>query len=501
MKPSVLVVGAGPVGLTMAEELARYGVGTRIVDRDPHRSGTSKALVWWPRSLELIDRMGRGPAFVDFGLKVDASNIHSHGKRIGQVGFSSVASPHPYALMIPQRETERLLEEHRRKLGVEMERRVELTDFVAAKEKVSSSLLHPDGNRETLETDWLIGCDDAHSLVRHRLGKEFVGDLLSSDWILADAHLSGVGSPLSELDLFWHSDGTLVLFPIGPGRYRIVADLDTGPNPDVPSEPTLDEVQAVLDRRGPGGIPASDPVWLSRFRINERKVEDYRSDRVFLAGDPAHVRSPAGGQGMNTGIQDACNLAWKLSLVCLGTCGQEPLLGSDSEERSPVGARVLAQTGRMTSLALLKSSVLQTIRDHAAQLLLGLPFVLDKMVDTIAEVSVGYPRGSLTRPRSGHHHSPNAGRRAPVRSGDSPFGAGDKPRFALCAEVDDAAGRLIARYPNLLEPTPRKPFLPDVIALVRPDGYIGAVADRAAWGELDAYLCRRISGSPNARVS
>ncbi len=488
MNPSVLVVGGGPVGLTMAAELARYGVAVRIVDKAAHRSETSKALVLWPRTLELLDRMGCGSTFVAAGQKVVAANIHSGGKRIGHVGFESVASPHPYALMIPQSETERLLGEYLHRLGVDVERRVEVAEFRTSEEKVTSSLLHPDGTTETLETDWLIGCDGAHSLVRHQLGMEFVGDTLLSDWILADVYLSGADLSSAELDLFWHSDGVLALFPISPGRYRIVADVAVAKGDGDRSKPTLEEVQAILDERGPGQIRASDPVWLSRFRINERKVENYRSGRVFLAGDSAHVHSPAGGQGMNTGMQDAYNLAWKLSMVCLGTCPSEALLTSYSEERSPIGAQVLAQTGRATSLTLLKNPILQSLRNHIAQGILGFSFVQRKMVDTVTEVSIAYPPGPLVRERSGRHNGPNPGERAPIRNGDSPFGVGDRPRFALCAEVDDASSRLIGLYPDLLEPTPRKPYHPEAIALVRPDGYLGVVAERTAWNDLEQYL-------------
>ncbi len=490
MKPSVLVVGGGPVGLTMAAELARYGVAVRIVDKAAHRSETSKALVVWPRTLELLDRMGCGSTFVSAGHKVIAANIHSGGKRIGHVGFESVASPHPYALMIPQSETERLLGEQLHRLGVDVERRVEVAELRTSEEKVTSSLLHPDGTTETLETDWLIGCDGAHSLVRHQLGMQFVGDTLLSDWILADVHLGGAALSSAELDLFWHSDGMLALFPISPGRYRIVADMAVAKGDGDRSEPTLEEVQAILDERGPARIRASDPVWLSRFRINERKVEDYRSGRVFLAGDAAHIHSPAGGQGMNTGMQDAYNLAWKLSMVCLGTCPSEALLTSYSDERSPIGAQILAQTGRATSLTLLKNPILQSLRNHIAQGILGFSFVQRRMVDSLTEVSIAYPPGPLVRKRSDHHNGPNPGERAPIRSGDSPFGGGDRPRFALCAEVDNASSRLIGLYPELLEPTPRKPYHPEAIALVRPDGYLGVVAERTAWNDLEQYLDR-----------
>ena len=174
----------------------------------------------------------------------------------------------------------------------------------------------PAGRDETVRATYLVGCDGAHSTVRHGLGASFTGDTLPSDWALADIQIDG-DIPLDEMTICWTQEGILVFFPIAGRRFRVIADV--GPVPaDVEAAPTLDEIQTILDARGPAGLRARDAVWVSRFRINERKVKDYRRGRVFLAGDAAHVHSPAGGQGMNTGMQDAFNLAWKLAMVCQG---------------------------------------------------------------------------------------------------------------------------------------------------------------------------------------
>ena len=188
-----------------------------------------------------------------------------------------------------------------------------------------------------MEVAWLIGCDGAHSTVRHGLNLTFEGDTLMSDWILGDVHLTGWTKDPHEVNTYWHADGVLVVFPISPERFRVIADFGVAQGNERRADPTLAEVQAVLDRRGPGGIRISDPIWLAAFRINERKVTNYRAGRVFLAGDAAHVHSPAGGQGMNTGMQDACNLAWKLAMVIRGVANAEPLLESYNLERSAVG--------------------------------------------------------------------------------------------------------------------------------------------------------------------
>jgi 2-polyprenyl-6-methoxyphenol hydroxylase-like FAD-dependent oxidoreductase len=483
MDKQVLVVGAGPVGLTMAAELARYGVSVRIVDKAAHRTDKSKALVLWSRTLELLDRAGCGDTFVAAGHKVDAANIIVGERTIGHVSFTGVQSPHPYALMLPQSETERLLEAHLAALGVNLERAVEVIGFTDTGSAVTTTLRHPDGRQEAQQTAWLIGCDGAHSIVRHTLGLSFLGDTLQSDWILADIHLAGIRLPASEIAAYWHEDGVLAVFPIAPGRYRVIADTGRSEGPH-PADPTLDQVQAVVDRRGPAGLVVSDPIWLSAFRINERKVADYRSGRAFVAGDAAHVHSPAGGQGMNTGMQDAVNLAWKLALVCRGECAAERLLDSYSQERSAIGAQVLAAAGRLTAVGVMKNHTAQVVRNLVAGFLFGLSPVRRAMANTLAEVSLGYAHSPLNGPSAHGFGGPAAGERAPPRAGQVPVGAGRDPRFALFASPAQAVANLLQDHKDLLDPTIQPPFGNGGMWLVRPDGYtacvakdVGAIAD------------------------
>jgi 2-polyprenyl-6-methoxyphenol hydroxylase-like FAD-dependent oxidoreductase len=495
MDTNVLVVGAGPVGLMMAAELARYGVSVRIVEKAPQRTDKSKALVLWSRTLEMMDRMGCSASFLAEGLKVTAANIIAGKKQIAHITLDDVATPYPFALMLPQSDTERLLEEYLNTRGVEVERSVELTGFAPTPDGVVSTLRHLDGHEETFKSGWLIGCDGAHSTVRHHLGMEFVGDTMTSNWILADVHLSGVPDP-GEIDAMWHSDGVLLLFPITKDRYRVIADVsDTQAETSLP-HPTLKEIQIILDQRGPGGIVASAPIWLARFHINERKVADYRSGWVFLAGDAAHIHSPAGGQGMNTGMQDACNLAWKLALVCCGTCANEPLLNSYSMERSAIGEEVLKATGRLTTIGVMKGEIRQSLRNHLASLIFGLSPVLKKVADAATEVSIGYPESPLNGRGTHFHGGPAEGERAPIRKNQPPVGAGNSPRFVLFSDQGDEGGRqLIARYPNLLEPNIRAPFHEGGLWLVRPDGYVGLVAKRGQWDAVGKYL-DEIQGGP-----
>jgi 2-polyprenyl-6-methoxyphenol hydroxylase-like FAD-dependent oxidoreductase len=470
MVTPVLIVGAGPVGMTMASELARYGVAVRVVDKAAHRTDKSKALVLWSRTLELLDRGGGSAPFIDAGFKVSAVNFIAGDRTIGHVSTADVQSLYPYALMLPQSETERLLEERLRDLGVIVERQVELTTFKSGGDGVEAVLRHADEREETVSADWLVGCDGAHSAVRHGLGATFSGETLDSDWMLADVHMRGYPYPDTEASVYWHRDGVFVIFPISPGRYRVIADLPAS-GAEHPPEPTLEQAQAVIDRRGPTGLAAYDPIWLAGFRINGRKVSQYRWGRVFLAGDAAHVHSPAGGQGMNTGMQDAFNLAWKLASVVRKIC-DEHLLDSYSPERSKVGDEVLKGAERLTTVGTMRNPVAQTVRNLVGQIMLGLAPVRRELADTMTEVSIRYPDSLLNGPRLHGNAGPKPGERVIPRADQVPVGSGGTPLFALFAEPTAATTDLIRRFDELLDPDMRPPFRSGGIWLVRPDGYV-----------------------------
>jgi 2-polyprenyl-6-methoxyphenol hydroxylase-like FAD-dependent oxidoreductase len=402
----------------MASELARFGVAVRIVDKNTRRTDKSKAIVVGPRTLELLDRMGPGVAdrFVQAGLQAEYTNIFAGDEQIAHVDLSSVDTPYKFVLLIQQSETERFLEEQLGQLGVKVERQVDLENFEQNADRVTCNLVHTDGSKESAEISWLIGCDGAHSTVRHGLGMNFEGSTMLNDWILADVHVSGMEGPPAG-NIYWHSHGILALFPLGGTRYRVIADVGESTSSGIGEHrtPTLKEVQEILNVRGSKGLVASDPVWMSSFTINERKVADYRVGRVFLAGDAAHVHSPAGGQGMNTGMHDAFNLAWKLALVSRGLFAAEPLLTSYGLERSAVAKLVLEATGRATTMALMRGEVKQSIRNHVASLVFGLSPVQHMMANMLSEVAVGYPNSPLNGTHDFELSGPAPGRRVPAR--------------------------------------------------------------------------------------
>jgi 2-polyprenyl-6-methoxyphenol hydroxylase-like FAD-dependent oxidoreductase len=481
--PPILISGAGPVGLTMAAELARFGVSVRIIDRNSHPTETSRALVVWSRTLELLDRAGCTAGFLQAGLKGRGASLHAGQTVLGRPRFDEVDSVYNFALMIPQRDTERLLIEHLRSLGVEVERQVELLSFSAGSDSVEAVLGHADGRRETVSTPWLLGCDGAHSAVRHGLNVEFPGSTQDDDWMLADVRLDGEHAPpADEMSIYFHHDGPFVIFPLPGGRARVIATRGKTDPAHPRTDPLLADVQAMIDQRAGGGFVASDPVWLSNFRINERKVAQYRHGRAFLAGDAAHIHSPAGGQGMNTGMQDAINLAWKLAMVVNGDAGED-LLDSYSPERSAVGDMVLRNATVLTKVGTLANPAAQAARNLVARFLLGFHAFRDKMVTTMSEVDIAYPKSPLS---SGHR----AGRRwNPEHYAGVPVGTGRSPRFVLYASDPAKAAALTQKFPRLVEAAPRSSFDHDM-HVVRPDGYVGLTTGANDWDEVERYLTK-----------
>jgi 2-polyprenyl-6-methoxyphenol hydroxylase-like FAD-dependent oxidoreductase len=473
----------------MAVELARYGVPVRIVDKAARRRDPSRAMVVWSRTVEQLDRAGCGPELSAAGMKVTAANIVAGEKTIGRIDLGGVDNARSYALMLSQSETERLLEERLNELGVQVERGVELTTFASkGSQGVIATLSMSDRTVQRVESSWMIGCDGAQSKVRQGLRMVFTGDAQPSRWFMADVRLSGEREP-GEIDVSLHSDGMLAILPITPDLYRVMADVGPSNTAKASTDPTLSEVQALLDNRGFQGTTAFAPEWLTAFHSNERKVAKYRAGRVFLAGEAAHVHNPTGAQGMNTGIQDAINLAWKLALVCHRICPEEPLLDSYHSERSAVCDEILKNSSKLKPIAILRGEVKQSVRNRIASLLFGAASASNAAADDVTEID--YPDSPLTAQGASFRSGPMPGALAPVRKCELPFGAGDRPRFALCADVstkEDEAPNLVEIYKDILEQEVRAPFADGGLWLVRPDGYVAMSAGRNDWDKVAAYL-------------
>jgi 2-polyprenyl-6-methoxyphenol hydroxylase-like FAD-dependent oxidoreductase len=487
MSDIVLIAGAGPVGLVMAAELRRYGIKVRVVEKEQKSAEQSRALFLWTRTLELLARGGATPALLAAGDKLNVSNIFSGKTLIGRVDFSGIDSEYPYALVLPQARTEAILADELAKLGVTVERGTELTGFTSDANGVTATLTHPDGKAEAVRAAYLIGCDGGGSFVRQVLGITSATAPHRSSWYIADVELENSPFPRTEFNSFWHEDGFMAVFPMPGGRFRIVANASRVGD-FTPGTPPLEKIQAILDDRGPGGITAKNPAWLYAFYVQEQNLASYRKDRVFLAGDAAHVHNPVGAQGLNMGVHDACNLAWKLAMVLRGIPNAETLLDSYTIERQAVAERVVANLGRAAQAATVRNPTLQFARNLLGNIYFGLAPGRRQAAETLSEVSFSYDHSPINGIEDHALPGPHPGQRVAQKAGELPFGAGSEPRFALLGDSSPKVNKLRETFSQLLEAELRPPLSPRCVWLVRPDGYVAALAMREDVDQIAEYL-------------
>ncbi|MEU5721891.1 FAD-dependent monooxygenase [Micromonospora sp. NPDC047738] len=417
----VLVVGAGPTGLAMAGQLAMFGVRVRVVDRALDRVHESRALGIQPRTLEVLAGLGVTDELVSLGNRAVRLCLHVPGRQrmvpLFDLGLHDTA--YPYLLFLSQAETERILGEHLTAAGIAVERGVELVGLDRTGDDAVATLRHRDGPAEQVSARYVVGCDGAHSTVRHLAGIGFEGAAYPQTFVLADLEADGVAA--GPAHAFLAERGLFLLFPLGhPATWRLLAIRPPGDRtpPDAPV--TLAEVQALADTYTGGAVRLRDPVWMTNFRLHHRAATRYRSGPFFLAGDAAHIHSPAGGQGMNTGIQDAVNLGWKLAHA-LQSSPDPALLDSYEAERAPVGRLVLRLTDRAFTAVTATSPLARFARTRIAPAVL--PAVLAARgvrataFRTVAELNIRYRRSPLSVQGPG---APRRGPRAGDRLPDAP---------------------------------------------------------------------------------
>jgi 2-polyprenyl-6-methoxyphenol hydroxylase-like FAD-dependent oxidoreductase len=399
-----LVVGAGPTGLTMAAELARHGLRCRIVEQLEAPSVLSRALVVQARTLEVFEDFGIAKRALALGRGTEAFNVVGVGgvrTRVPMQALSWLETRFPFMLMLPQDATEALLTEHLGTFGVTVERGLALRDFRQDADAVEATLERADGRVERVSAHWLLGCDGARSRVRKGAGIPFEGETYEDACVLADVRVDwSLGQ--GEMCIMPSMHGVVGAFPMpGENRYRLFAIMpnDSLPGGDETAPLSLEEIQAVMSRMVPVPVRVSEPRWLSRYRLHRRGVPRYRQGRVFLAGDAAHIHSPAGGQGMNTGIQDAYNLAWKLALVTRGRA-PESLLDTYDLERHPVGQKLLEGTDRLFGLVARGGAVSRVLRTYVAprlaRVLFGNTVTQRALARFVSQLAIHYRRSPLS---------------------------------------------------------------------------------------------------------
>ena len=473
----VAVVGAGPAGLTAAAMLAGYGVRVAVLDGASGPAEHSRAAVVHARTLEALGPLGVVDEALREGVIVPHFGVRDRDRRLLAVDFDGLPTPHPYTLMLPQDDTEGLLRRALRRRGGEIAWGREVVGVRQDAGGVELTIRSPRGE-ERARAKHVLACDGAHSSVRDAVEIPFEGETYPQSFVLADVRM-GWALPDDEVQLFFSPEGLVVVAPLPGGRYRVVATVD-----EAPAEPSLNDVQELLDARGPrtSRTRVEEVVWSSRFRVAHKVAARFREGNVFLCGDAAHVHSPAGGQGMNTGIQDAANLVWKLALVLRGHADEGAagaLLDSYEAERRQVALGVVSTTHRLTRLATVRSPVARRFR-NALLAVAGLDGRLPRrLAANLAEVDIVYRGGwSADGSNTVGRWIPEGGMTA-AENQDPASG----PAFGLLvpegheAQVLDAA----ARFPGLPVRVVPIPGVADA-SLVRPDGYVagrGGVGDGA----------------------
>ena len=404
MNPDVLVIGAGPVGLTLAVECQRHGVSFRIVDKAPGHSLHSKALAIWSGTLEHLAAAGLAEDFLKAARPVRKMVLQDMGHLIAEIPLTEgLETLYGSPVIIPQSETEQLLLAQLQKQGVEIERNVECVDLRQDPDGVTCGLRRSDGTTETITAGWVAGCDGARSIARHKLPVDFTGLTEDSGFILADAKVLNALTDDSIL-LSSGPHGPVIIFPVKPGVWRFFGLRE---HSEDRSEPTLEEIQRHVDDAGLPHLRLFDPEWLSYFAVNERVASRNRVGRVFLLGDASHIHSPAGGQGMNTGMQDAFNLGWKLKLLSSGQGDLEAIAESYFAERHPVAEKVVKQTSRLLHFGIRSNPVVREAKKVILPFLSHLEPFKKAAAFELSGLGLSYPSGPLIEkdsPALSHHH-------------------------------------------------------------------------------------------------
>jgi 2-polyprenyl-6-methoxyphenol hydroxylase-like FAD-dependent oxidoreductase len=380
----ILIVGAGPSGLALAAELKRRGVNAVIVDQQPAGANTSRACVVHARTMEVLEPLGVTRDLLAEGVRVPIFRIRDRDRPLLTIDFSDIPSSYRFTLMIPQNRVEEILLQHLEGLGCNVMRPRTLIRYTTSPSQVEAQIRVNDGSDQSIKAlikaQWLIGCDGMHSTVREQSGITFLGGQYDASFVLADVSMDW---PLGreEVTLFYSPKGLVVVAPLPNERFRIVATVD-----EAPEVPSLKFMQAILDARGPTTSSGRlhDVAWSSRFHIHHRVAQTPRRGRVLLCGDAAHVHSPAGGQGMNTGIQDSISLAEALASTLYD--GDEARLDAWASQRHKVATDVVTLTDRMTRAATIKSPTGQALRNMAVAFAGHLPPVRAAVAKTLAEL-------------------------------------------------------------------------------------------------------------------
>jgi 2-polyprenyl-6-methoxyphenol hydroxylase-like FAD-dependent oxidoreductase len=497
-RSDVLVVGAGPTGLVLALWLSKLGVNVRIIDKTAAPGTTSRALAVHARTLELYRQLDLADAIIERGHKVPAVRLWVKGQPQARVDFEEIGSeltPYSFLQIFPQDEHERLLIARLEQLGVAVERQTELTGYRDEGDRIAARLRRGDGQEELCEAAYIAGCDGVHSIVRETMGTGYPGGTYRQLFYVADVEARGPALD-GELHVDLEEADFLAVFPLaGRGRARLIGTVSDERAAHADTLKFADVSRRIIDNLK---VEVEKVNWFSTYHVHHRVTEHFRSGRAFLLGDAAHIHSPAGGQGMNTGIGDAINLAWKLHAVLKGGA-PDALLDSYEPERIAFARRLVKTTDRVFTLATAEGTIADIVRTRLVPIvfpaLTKFAAFREFLFRTVSQVTINYRHSALSDGRAGHVHG---GDRLPwIHGGDADnyaplkamtwqvhvYGSANPELRAWCERHDLPLHVFAWRQDHATAG-----FAQDAIYLIRPDTYVALAATTGVVGALQRYF-------------
>ncbi len=426
----VLIVGAGPTGLMMASQLLRFGIRFRIIDKQADRAHESRAFAIQAKSMEILQNLGLVSEFLKVARPGVEVAFYASGKKIVTFKFGDSIlkdTPFPNIYFLPQSETERILIEHLEKNGILIDRETELLSLTQTQQLVDATIKNNrTGQVEKISCRYLVGCDGAHSTVRHALNLTFEGAPYEQEFILADVKVNWPYSS-DNFTFFTSKKGILLNFPFSQDLSRIIIARGGNSGQKKLDTPSLEEVTQLATEITDAPIKLSNAEWITRFHLHHRGVDHYRQGRAFVAGDAAHIHSPVGGQGMNTGLQDATNLAWKLALV-IKKISSDDLLNTYETERHRIGQILLKTTDRLFIFVTSNNFIISSLRSFVLPLFFKFLFskhgARNRLFRFISQLAIHYHDSPFvwevtTEEDSEFKTGPQAGYRAPDAPGNN----------------------------------------------------------------------------------